>query len=199
VALAVLPDKAGQFSVKNIIVHKRTKVMKGFTYYLATAMLLVSVSNVGAAEHGKNISELEQLVIERDCEALAIAYTHGVDLEHPEKVAQLFTNDGLWQIGNQKVQGRDAIHTFFTSQQAPKDFVSRHVLSNHKVTVNNSSSASGISYVTLYHFKGELGSEAMIDTGHPYAVVVYQDEYVATKQGWKIKIRNILPSFVGKK
>jgi hypothetical protein len=197
--LAVLPDKAGQFSVKNIIVHKRTKVMKGFTCYLATAMLLVSVSNVGAAEHGKNISELEQLVIERDCEALAIAYTHGVDLEHPEKVAQLFTNDGLWQIGNQKVQGRDAIHTFFTSQQAPKDFVSRHVLSNHKVTVNNSSSASGISYVTLYHFKGELGSEAMIDTGHPYAVVVYQDEYVATKQGWKIKSRNILPSFVGKK
>jgi hypothetical protein len=173
--------------------------MKGFTYYLATAMLLVSVSNVGAAEHGKNISELEQLMIERDCEALAIAYTHGVDLEHPEKVAQLFTNDGLWQIGNQKVQGRDAIHTFFTSQQAPKDFVSRHVLSNHKVTVNNSSSASGISYVTLYHFKGELGSEAMIDTGHPYAVVVYQDEYVATKQGWKIKSRNILPSFVGKK
>jgi hypothetical protein len=199
VALVVLPDKAGQFSVKKIIVHKRTKVMKGFTYYLATAMLLVSVSTVGAAEHGKNISALEQLVIERDCEALAIAYTHGVDLEHPETVAQLFTNDGLWQIGNQKVQGRDAIHTFFTSQQAQKDFVSRHVLSNHIVTVNNSLSASGISYVTLYHFKGKLGSEAMIHTGHPYAVVVYQDEYVATKQGWKIKSRNILPSFVGKK
>ena len=56
-----------------------------------------------------------------------------------------------------------------------------------------------MSYVTLYHFKGELGSEDMIATGHPYAVVVYQDEYVATKQGWKIKSRNILPSFVGKK
>jgi hypothetical protein len=199
VALAVLPDKAGQFSAKKIIVHRRTDVMKGFTYYIATAMLLVSVSTFGAAEHGKNISELEQLVIERDCEALAIAYTHGVDLDQPEKVAQLFTTDGLWQIGNQKVQGRDAIHTFFTSQQSQKDFVSRHVLSNHNVTVNNSSSASGISYVTLYHFKGELGSEAMILTGHPYAVVVYQDEYVATKQGWKIKSRNILPSFVGKK
>jgi uncharacterized protein (TIGR02246 family) len=169
--------------------------LKRLMRYGLGAVLILSSSLLLAAEARQKISAIEQLIIERDCQQLGVLYTQAVDFNQAEKVADLFTVDGSWAMGSQKVVGREAIDALFKQTQKNKIHRSRHVLSNQRISIASKSLAQGISYVSLYHLKGELGSQAMANSGHPYAIATYNDEYHLTASGWKIKHREIAVEF----
>ena len=99
-------------------------------------------------------------------------------------------------MGPQKVVGREAIDALFQQTQKNKTHRSLHVISNQRISIESKTQALGTSYVSVYHLDGELGSEAMTDSGHPYAIATYRDEYRLTESGWKIKQRDIALEFV---
>jgi len=160
------------------------------------AVFILSSSLFAAADATQTITDIEQLIIERDCQQLGVLYAQAVDFNQAEKVADLFTLDGSWTMGPQKVVGREAIDALFQQTQKNKTHHSRHVISNQRISIESKTHALGTSYVSVYHLNGELGSEAMTLSGHPYAIATYRDEYSLTESGWKIKQRDIALAFV---
>ena len=136
------------------------------------------------------MNEAEVAAIERACERLVVAYTHLVDGGQAAKVADLFTDDGVWTFGAQRYEGRSAIREAFAQREAT-DRVSRHVCTNLRVTVTDAEHASGVVYLTLYRFDGA-------GAGHPDPVLVgdYHDEFVLTAQGWRFAERHTSAVFV---
>jgi hypothetical protein len=43
------------------------------------------------------MKESERSAIEHECARLTVAYTHYVDLGEAERIAELFTDDGVWE------------------------------------------------------------------------------------------------------
>jgi len=170
--------------------------LKRLKRYGLGAVLILSSSLLLAAEARQKISAIEQLIIERDCQQLGVLYTQAVDFNQAEKVADLFTLDGSWTMGPQKIVGREAIDALFQQTQKNKTHHSRHVISNQRISIESKTHALGTSYVSVYHLNGELGSAAMTDSGHPYAIATYRDEYSLTASGWKIRQRDIALEFV---
>ena len=165
-----------------------------------SAVIVLFSSPFAAAEATQKITDseqlvIEQLVIERDCQQLGVLYAQAVDFNQADRVADLFTVDGTWTMGPQKVVGREAIDTLFQQTQKNKTHRSLHVLSNQRINIKSKTLAQGTSYVSVYHLDGELGSDAMAHSGHPYAIATYRDEYRLTTSGWKIKRRGITIEF----
>tara|TARA_B110000908_G_C10080085_1_gene369161 strand:- start:33 stop:569 length:537 start_codon:yes stop_codon:yes gene_type:complete len=170
--------------------------LKRLKWLVIGAVITLSSSLFAAAEATQKITHIEQLIIERDCKQLAVLYTQAVDFNQSEKVADLFTVDGRWSMGPQKVVGREAIDRLFKQSQKNKTHRTIHVLSNQHISIKSKTLAEGIAYVSLYHLDGQLGGEGMAHSGHPYGIAIYKDEYRLTASGWKIKQREIAIQFV---
>lgn len=170
--------------------------LKRLKWFGIGAAFILSSALVAAADGTQTITDIEQLIIERDCQQLGVLYAQAADLNQAEKVADLFTLDGSWTMGPQKIVGREAIDALFQQTQKNKTHHSRHVISNQRISIESKTHALGTSYVSVYHLNGELGSAAMTDSGHPYAIATYSDEYSLTASGWKIKRRDIALEFV---
>lgn len=110
------------------------------------------------------------------------------------KVAQLFTEDASLTVGPEPIVGREAILATFLAIEKSKEYNSRHVISNHLVTLVSDTEAKGVSYLTLYRF--EPNSENSNEHGHPVASAIYEDAYLLTDSGWKIKSRVASPAFI---
>ncbi|MER7400977.1 nuclear transport factor 2 family protein [Streptomyces sp. NPDC000070] len=67
---------------------------------------------------------MERLLAERACERLVIDFVHRLDLGEPSSVAELFTEDGVWQWpeDGRLVKGRDALRAYFGSRPADRLF-----------------------------------------------------------------------------
>ena len=170
--------------------------LKRLKWLGVVAFIILSSSLFAETGTMPKLTDTEQLIIERDCQQLGVLYTQAVDFNQAEKVADLFTLNGSWTMGPQKVVGREAIDALFQQTQKNKTHHSRHVISNQRISIKSKTHALGTSYVSVYHLNGELGSAAMTDSGHPYAIATYRDEYSLTASGWKIRQRDIALEFV---
>ena len=54
-----------------------------------------------------------RMEIERECERLIAQYCHLVDHDEAAKIADLFTQDGVWKNINATMDGRDGIRAGF--------------------------------------------------------------------------------------
>lgn len=140
------------------------------------------------------MDDIERLAAERACEALINAYTHHVDdfLERA-KVADLFTDDGVWESDEARLEGRDQLVKFFGRNDGPRK--SRHVSSNIAVRVTGPDTAEGLSYFTLYRHLGEKPRVPDLDN-QPVILGQYTDAFVRTADGWRIKHRRADVGFV---
>ena len=73
----------------------RFAVIRSMLAFIALAAALATAS---AAEQPKvgELSDIERLLIERDCVALSNSYGHAIDFSDPDLMASLFAADGLW-------------------------------------------------------------------------------------------------------
>ncbi len=128
-----------------------------------------------------------RVAIEQACTQLTIEYARSIDFRDYDNIVNLFTEDAVLVIG-QRLEGRDEIVTAI--KQRPGELRSRHVISNGFVDVTSERSARGICYLTLYRHEGsESLQRGPVDLKGPAAIGHYEDAFVRTPEGWRIKHR----------
>lgn len=138
--------------------------------------------------------DLEQLAAVHACESLITAYTHYVDdFGERARVPELFTEDGVWESDEARLQGRDELVAFFGRVEPHRR--TRHVSSNVAVRLTGPDAAEGLSYFTLYRAVGEKPRVPDLD-GQPVILGQYTDRFVRTEQGWRIAHRRADVGFV---
>ncbi len=137
----------------------------------------------------------ERLEIERACERLVTAYCHYVDHGEAERVAELFSEDGVWSSPEVTMDGREQVRKGFGRRQTNAARMSRHVCNNLLIDVIDSDHASGTVYLTLYRHDAEPGRRLSPLDG-PVLVGEYRDQFVRTSEGWRISRREIEISFL---
>ncbi|MFD5338811.1 nuclear transport factor 2 family protein [Streptomyces hawaiiensis] len=141
------------------------------------------------------IDAMERLLAERACERLILGFVHRLDLGEPASVAELFTEDGVWQWPHdgRLVKGRDALRRYFGSR--PADRLSRRMMSNVLVTVTSPDTAGAISYFTTYRVDGYEGG--VIPAGPPVQIGHYEDTFHRVDGTWLLASRTLHLPFGG--
>ncbi len=141
------------------------------------------------------MNDSERLVIEAACYRLVTDYCHFVDHGEASRIADLFTDDGVWTSPENTMTGRDELRAGFQAREDNKGRMSRHVCNNFRLFEISENRAKGCVYLTLYRHDGEPGRSFSPLDG-PVVVGEYEDEFVRTDDGWRIKHRAIKVAFV---
>lgn len=141
------------------------------------------------------MDDLQRVLIERACERLVTSYCHLVDHGEAEKIADLFTEEGVWTSPEFTATGREEVRSAMGQRQANVNRMSRHVCNNFKLDVLDESHAEGVVYLTLYRHDGKPGRRVS-PLEVPVMVGEYRDSFVRGEEGWKISRREIVVSFL---
>ncbi len=136
-----------------------------------------------------------RLQIERECQRLVTAYCHYVDHGEAERIAELFSEDGVWTSPEVTMSGREQVQKGFARRQANVARMSRHVCNNLLLEVIDEDHAEGTVYLTLYRHDGVEGRRLSPLAG-PALVGEYRDRFVRTPEGWRFAHREIDVSFL---
>lgn len=137
-----------------------------------------------------SLSDLDLLRIERACERLVLDSFAFNDQRDFAAFAALFSDEGtLHRPGGAALVGPAAIRDAYEGRPATR--LTRHVCSNVRITVTSATTATGLTYVTLWG-----GSAADQPDGH-FGIAAdarllmgeVQDAFVGTPQGWRIQTR----------
>ena len=133
-------------------------------------------------------------LIRAQIEALNIEFWYRVDHQNGRGVAELFCEDGVYSVPGGRNAGRAAIDASYEARAARGPRVSRHVHSNLRLTIESSTSAHGVSILTLWAHDGE----APLALTLPVSVSDVHDTYVRGDDGvWRIQHRHLTAAFVG--
>ena len=141
------------------------------------------------------MDQSEEILIERDCERLVTAYCHYVDHGSAERIAELFSEDGVWTSAEVTMDGREAIQKAMAVREANAARMSRHVCNNFMLNIIDADHAEGTVYLTLYRYDGKEG-RALSPLEGPVMVGEYRDQFVRTEDGWRISRREIEVDFL---
>jgi ketosteroid isomerase-like protein len=158
--------------------------------FIAAVTLLLAGAPARAVETGNKagISDVERLMIERECEALSNSYAHYLDFVDADGLAGLFAEDGVWFPSGRRLEGPKAIHDYWAAQ-AGRPYVTRHVMSNTRIEVIDRDHARGTAYLTMYRF--DPAHPETIKSLEPALLGMMTDEYARTPQGWRFKQRKL--------
>jgi len=132
-------------------------------------------------------AELDTFLIQRECEALSIAYARYVDFQDYDAFVDLFTQDAHLDAGG-PLDGKDNIRRAMARR--PDTLRARHVLTNIHIDVVDSNTATGISYLSLYrHIGPESVRDEPVEFSAPAAVGHYTDKFERTNDGFRIASR----------
>jgi hypothetical protein len=140
------------------------------------------------------MDEQERSEIERACQRLVTRYCHFVDHGQASRVAELFSDDGIWAGPGVEMNGHGEILAGFKIREANAERMSRHVCNGFLCDVEDSDHASGVVYLTLYRNDGDP-DRTMSPLVGPEMVGEYRDRFVRTEAGWRIAERRIQVSF----
>jgi SnoaL-like domain len=140
----------------------------------------------GALRGGSNsLSALDHLQIRQLVSETAYAIDSGT--QNGQLYADLFTSDGVFKAEGRQYRGATELAELARRERQPGTL---HIISNHLITASPSG-ATGKSY---------LGEVSLGDGGQPKRVVGgghFEDEYVRTPRGWRVKARTYYPSKTG--
>ena len=137
----------------------------------------------------------EQLSIERQCQRLVTEYCHLVDHGKAERIADLFSEDGVWTSPENTMNGKAEVRRGFAARQANAKRMSRHVCNNFLLNILDEDHAEGTVYLTLFRHDGEPGRR-LSPLEQPQMVGEYRDRFVRTTDGWRFARREIEISFL---
>lgn len=126
--------------------------------------------------------------VSTDCADLVIDYAHYRDSFNANEFANLFTEDGVLVIGENRWEGRDAIRARI--EALDNGTTIRHHMSSIRISPIDADHATGVSYVVIY--SAPSGTNEI--TG-PSLIGDYIDSYVRTEDGWKIAHRELKTTF----
>lgn len=140
------------------------------------------------------MTDMDRLLIERACERLVQQYCHFVDHGEAARIAELFTDDGVWTSPDNTMTGNAAIREGFMQRQKRIRRRSRHVCTNQLINVIDEQTAEGTVYLTLYRHDDEALADIR-PAEAPVVVGAYHDRFVRTEAGWRIHHRAIHVDF----
>lgn len=127
------------------------------------------------------MSSIQSIVDRFEIEALRGEFTDSVMMRDPDRLASLFTKDGVWRISSVDTEftGREQIRDGSKRLQSQWDFF---VQTTHPGTIQlEGDTAAGRAYIS------ELARLQDGRSGLNYAV--YHDRYQRTAEGWKFAER----------
>jgi uncharacterized protein (TIGR02246 family) len=132
--------------------------------------------------------DLTRLLAERACERLIYAYARFVDSGEAGRVADLFTEDGVWTgADGRSMNGREQVRAAFLGRQALTRRLSRHVMTNVQIDVHSETEASGIAYLINYRHDGPGQTvEKPGPARHPKFVGDYHLTFRNVDDQWRI-------------
>jgi uncharacterized protein (TIGR02246 family) len=132
--------------------------------------------------------DLALLLAERACEQLIYTYARFVDSGEAGRVADLFTEDGVWTgADGRSMNGHEQVRAAFVGRQALIRRLSRHVMTNVQIEVHSENEATGIAYLINYRHDGP--SETVEKPGparHPKFVGDYHLTFRRVDGRWRI-------------
>jgi uncharacterized protein (TIGR02246 family) len=132
--------------------------------------------------------DLNRLVAERACEQLIYAYARFVDSGEAGRVADLFTEDGVWTgADGRSLNGREQVQAAFRGRQALTRRLSRHIMTNVQIDLHSETDATGIAYLINYRHDGP--GETVEKPGparHPKFVGDYHLTFRRVDGRWRI-------------
>jgi hypothetical protein len=129
------------------------------------------------------------------CEQLVAKYAHYIDFGTAGRVAELFSEDGVWEAGSNRMVGFEEIRQGFLTRQQQTTRTSRHVCTTFAVEFLDVDTAEGTVYLTLYRHDAAEPIRVAPVAG-PLLVGEYRDVFVRTAQGWRIKHRRFSMAFL---
>jgi len=132
-------------------------------------------------QEGKTMSDIQTIVDRVEIEALRGEFSDAVMMREYDRVASLFTSDGVWRMPHipAELEGPEAIRAW--GKRVP-DFVDFLVQNSHPGLIRlDGDDASGRTYIS------ELGRARDGRSGLNYAI--YHDRYRRTGDGWKFSER----------
>ena len=132
---------------------------------------------------------LETLVAERDCTRLTYRYCRFADRGEASRLAELFTEDGLFQTPGMVLRGRAEIAHTFAQREALTDLQTLHLCTNIDIEVLDATTARGWVNLCLYRRWRDAGSSAPVALTTPSLVGSYDDAYARVDGRWLIVSR----------
>ncbi len=135
------------------------------------------------------VRELEDVRAIIDLEA---DYAHAADTVDPEGYGNVFAKDGVIELNHggdqetQRVIGREAIAGFCREVIAKGYKFAMHSLHNPRIVVDGDTATGRLYFEATTHTLAD---------GTGWSAGSYQDEYVRTREGWKISKKVITFSF----
>lgn len=135
---------------------------------------------------GKGTGLSSDAEIRQSCARLAHQFCVFADLPDGRLAAGLFAEDGVFQRGEVRAEGRAAIAEMF--QARPAEMMTRHAMTTSVIDVEAPGRARGRHYC-LVHVSGANMSPATP------ILRDYRDTYQLTADGWKIASRVVTTPF----
>lgn len=130
------------------------------------------------------VNELEALVIEHECEAVATRYTHALNLGSAVELAALFAPDGTLELPDGKLfRGAEEIRRW-AEERAARPVRTRHLRTNSLITVSSMTAAQGFAYWTLLAAP-TLGAEVPA-LERVTATGEWHERFVRLPAGWRL-------------
>ena len=135
------------------------------------------------------MDDVERLVAERDCARLTHRYCRFADRGEASRLAELFTEDGLFRTPGMVLRGRAEIAHTFAEREALTDLQTLHLCTNIDVEVLDATTARGWVNLCLFRRWRDAGSTAPVPQTAPSLVASYDDRYARVDGRWLMASR----------
>lgn len=132
---------------------------------------------------------LELLVAERDCERLTYRYCRFADLGEASRLAELFTEDGIFAMPGVTLRGRAEIARTFAEREVLADLQTLHLCTNIDIEVCDRTTARGWVNVCLFRRWRVDGTTDPVPVTTPSLVASYDDTYARVDGRWLMATR----------
>jgi hypothetical protein len=131
--------------------------------------------------------------IEEECRRLMVAFANELDVFDYDAVLAMCVAECVFIRDGEVYEGLGGIRELLESRR--RDRVTRHVTSNMLVEVIDESHARGRSYCQVFGHLGDLPGGLPAPLEVPDSLVEFDDEFVATKEGWRFARRRLTHIF----
>ncbi|MES2399290.1 MAG: nuclear transport factor 2 family protein [Pseudomonadota bacterium] len=130
----------------------------------------------------------ELLRCERECTRLCQDFIYTIDRRQYEPFMALFAPEPTLDRAGQVFRGMDGLKQFCEGRAI--DRYVRHLMGNIRIDMTGPATAKGTSSVTMFGARAEPDAALPLPSSH-LVFAEYEDDYVLTGAGWKIKNRRI--------